>query len=302
MSQSIRENKGAATAPGLFALLPAIILLQLLDALCFPVTRFGIQQVEPFTFAFFRFTISSVILLAIVRLMKPEKQIARSDWWKIGLLAVIIIPGNQLMYMFGQSMTAAGHGAFLFATAPVWIFVLALIHLKEKVTWQKVLGIVLSFGGVLVIMLGGRVYFGTEYVWGDAVILIAVLAWSYYTIIGKPLVEKYGALRITAYALATGSALYFPYGLYCAITFDYSAVTAGAWGAVVYMALGMSVALYVLWYWVLKYMDASRLAIWHNLFPVVSVIVAYFLLGEPLTTSFVVGGMAVLAGVTITEV
>jgi len=302
MSRFVSNNGDTAAGPGLAALLPAIILLQLLDALCFPITRYGILIIEPFTFAFYRFTVSSIILLVIVRVMKPTPAIVRNDWLKIILLAILIIPGNQMLYMFGQSKTAAGHGAFLFATAPVWIFLMAIFHLKEKVTWQKVTGIVLSFGGVLAIMLSGRTAFGAEYLWGDIIILIAVLAWSYYTIIGKPLVEKYGAFRITAYALAIGSALYLPFGLYKATAFDYSAVTAGAWGAVAYMALGMSVGLYVLWYWVLKYMEASRLAIWHNLFPVISAVVAYFALGEPLTAAFVFGGVMVLAGVTITEV
>lgn len=302
MNLTYPSDRSTETPPGLTALIPAIILLQILDALCFPITRYGTQQIEPFTFAFYRFAISSVVLLTVVKIMRPSPPVERRDWWKIMLLAVLIIPGNQLMYMFGQSMTAAGHGAFLFATAPVWIFVAAIIHLKEKITWQRLAGVVLSFGGVLVIMLNGRLVFGPEYLWGDIIILIAVLAWSYYTVIGKPLVQKYGALRITAYALASGSALYMPFGIYRAVTFDYSQVTLGGWGAVAFMALGMSVALYVLWYWVLKYMDASRLAIWHNLFPVLSAIVAYFTLGEPLTAAFVGGGILILAGVTINEV
>lgn len=302
MSQTVVKANGGSTKPTLASLIPAIIILQLLDAFCFPITRFGVQSIEPFTFAFFRFTLSSIALLVILRVMKRGIPIERSDWWKIITLSILIIPGNQMLYMFGQSMTAAGHGAFLFATSPVWIFILAIVHLKEKITWQKIAGIVFSFGGVLLIMLGGQTRFGMEYLWGDVIILLAVLAWCYYTIVGKPLVEKYGALRITAYALAIGSVLYFPFGIYRAVTFDYSQVSAGAWGAVAYMAFGMSVGLYVLWYWVLKYMEASRLAIWHNLFPVISVVVAYFTLGEPLTVSFVLGGTAVLAGVTITEV
>ncbi len=302
MTTSEKDNAGQPGKPGLATLLPAIILIQVLDAVCFPITRYGTLIIEPFTFAFFRFVISSIVLLTVVRFRKRKPPVERKDWPKIFLLAVFIIPGNQMLYMFGQSMTAAGHGAFLFATSPVWIFLLAIIHLKEKIMAKRVAGIVLSFGGVLIIMLGGQANFGFDYLLGDLIILIAVLAWCYYTIIGKPLVEKYGAFRMTAYALAIGSGLYFPFGLYRALSFDYTGVTAGAWGAVAFMALGMSVGLYVLWYWLLKHMDASRVAIWHNLFPVISAVVAYFFLGEPLTTAFVVGGVVVLAGVTITEV
>ena len=107
--------------------------------------------------------------------------------------------------------------------------------------------------------------------------------------------------RITAYALASGSALYFPFGLYHAIRFDYSAVTIAAWGSVAYMAVGLSLVVYVLWYWVLKYMDASRIAVFHNVQPVLATVVSVLWLGERLTGTFMVGGLVVLAGVIIAE-
>ena len=302
MNLTAAEYGAEKKRPEMGALVAAMILLQILDALCFPVTRYGTQIIEPFTFAFYRFVISSVILLVIVRLRGPYVPIARRDWWRIITLAILIIPGNQMLYMFGQSMTGAGHGAFLFATAPVWIFILAIIHLKEPLLPRRVIGIIVAFGGVLLLMLADGAEISAEYLKGDIIIVIAVLAWSYYTILGKPLVEKYGALRMTAYALAIGSALYFPFGFYRALNFDYSQTTVGAWGAVAFMALGMSVGLYVLWYWVLKYMEASRLAIWHNFYPIIAAAVAYFVLGEPLSIWFVFGGVAVLVGVIITEV
>jgi drug/metabolite transporter (DMT)-like permease len=133
------------------------------------------------------------------------------------------------------------------------------------------------------------------------IIIIAVLVWVLYTILGKPLVVKYGALRTTAYALASGSAVYFPFGLYRAVTFDYSAVTAGAWISVLYVALGVSIGSYVLWYWLIKNMDVTRVAVFHNLGPIIATSVAVVFLGEPLTWSFIAGGGIVLAGVMVTE-
>ncbi|MDH4157100.1 MAG: DMT family transporter, partial [candidate division Zixibacteria bacterium] len=67
-------------------------------------------------------------------------------------------------------------------------------------------------------------------------------------------------------------------------------------------ALGVSVAAYVLWYWVLKFMDVSRIAVFHNLQPIIATVVAYFWLGEQLGLSFFVGGIIVLAGVMTAEV
>lgn len=287
--------------PGLRTLLSTVVLLQVLASICYPIAKFGLQSIEPFTFAFYRFCLASLVLLIISYFTNRGVPIERKDWPRIILLGVLIIPINQTLFLLGQSMTAAGHGAFIFATTPVWIFVLAIIHLREKSSWRRVLGIVVALAGVFVIMLAGSIEVSTDYLWGDLIILVSVMGWAYYTVLGKPLVQKYGAIRVTALSLAIGSVLYFPFGLYRATQFDYSQPTMAAWGAVVYMALGMSVVVYVLWYWVLKRMDASRLTVYHNIQPVIATTIAWLALGEQITTAFLIGGAIVLSGVILAE-
>jgi len=243
------------------------------------------------------------VLLAIVRFgRRRQVPIAKQDYLRIAGLGFLVIPFNQVAFLFGQSLTGAGHGALLFATLPIWIFLLALIHLHEKFVMRRAIGVALGLTGVIVIVSSGTIRLGTEYLLGDLVILEAVIAWAYYTIWGKPLVRKYGAMRVTAYALASGTALYFPFGLWRALSFDYSATTIGAWFSVAYIALGVSGVVYILWYWVLKYLEASRIAVFHNIQPVIASAVAYFFLSEPLGWSFVIGAVVVLTGVIITEV
>ena len=297
------EDQGAAHTDHSDAYVIAILVFQqLLGSMTFPVAKFGLAFIEPFTFAFFRFVISAVVLVSIVRLRRPKPAIARADIWKVAGLGFLVVPFNQVSYLLGQSMTAAGHGALIFSTLPIWIFILALIHLKEKFRWRRAFGVAVGISGVGVIMGAGAIKIGTEYLVGDLIIVFAVIVWAYYTIWGKRLVRKYGAMRVTAYALASGSALYFPFGAYRALSFDYSGVTYGAWLSVLYIALGTSGVVYILWYWVLKYLEASRIAVFHNIQPVFASAVAYFFLNEPLGWPFVIGGVVVIAGVVITEV
>lgn len=282
-------------------LVGAALSLQLVASFAYPIAKYGLAQIEPFTYAFYRFMLSSVVLLILVKLKKHDTRIERKDWPRFVLLGILIIPFNQTLFLVGQHLTGAGHGAFLFSTTPVLIFVLALIHLNEKFNRRRAIGSAIAFSGVMIIMLSGVLDVSIEYLIGDLIILASVLAWGYYTIVGKSLVLKYGALRTTAYALAIGSAIYFPFGLYRAITFDYTNVTLGAWGSVAFMALGLSVFVYVLWYWLLKQMEVSRVAIYHNVQPVIATVVAWLALGEPITLPFIVGGLTVLVGVITSE-
>ena len=282
-------------------LLFTIVLIQLAGSLAYPVAKFGLTVIEPFTFAFFRFLLASVVLLASSAMQRHRVRVARDDYARIIFLGVLIIPLNQTLFLLGQSMTAAGHGAFIFGTTPIWIFVLALIHLKEPFLWRRAIGILIALFGVTLIMVAGPVELAAQYLLGDVIILVAVIAWGYYTVLGKPLVQKYGALRVTAYALASGSLIYFPFGLYQSLRYDYSQATLAAWASVVYLAVGLSMFMYVLWYWVLKHMEASRLAVYHNVQPVIATIIACVWLGEQVDTLFMVGATVVLAGVVVTE-
>ena len=295
-------NMQASTGHRAAVIIVALLFQQLLGGLTFPIAKYGLLIIEPFTFAFYRFVLSAIVLLLIVKIRKHGPPVEKKDYIKIIGLGLLIIPFNQVMYLYGQKLTAAGHGSLLFATVPIWVFLGGLLYLKEKFIWRRAIGVVIGLIGVTVIITAGAIEIGNEYLLGDIIILIAVIAWAMYSIFGKPLVEKYGAFRVTAYALASGSACYVPFGLYRSLTFDYSQVTVGAWLSVLYVALGVSVAAYVLWYWVLKQMEASRIAVWHNIQPIIASVVAYIFLHEPLGWPFVIGGLIVLTGVIVTEV
>lgn len=281
----------------------AVILQQLIASLCYPIAKVGLAVIEPFTFAFFRFMLSAAILLLVARfLRRKDNPVERKDWPRIVLMGFLIIPLNQTLFLLGQSMTAAGHGAFLFSTTPVWILLLAMFFLKERPTARRLTGIVMAVGGVMVIMSTGAIAVGTEYLMGDLIIIISVLAWAFYTVVGAPMVRKYGAWRMTAYSLSFGSLMYFPFGLYRALQFDYSQTTPFAWFSVAYMAIGLSVIVYVIWYWLIKYIDTSRAAVFQNIQPIVASIVAYFYLGEGLGPGFIIGGSIVIGGVLLSEI
>jgi drug/metabolite transporter (DMT)-like permease len=299
------HNKESSTAEtggiGYGVLIPLILIQQTLGALCFPVGRYGLGIIEPFKFAFYRFLLATIVLLGLTKLRKQDPPIERADYGRIVVLGFIIILGNQVMYLWGQSLTAAGHGSVLFATTPIWVMILAAIFLREQLTWKKIVGGSLAVAGAFTIITAGSLKLGAEYLVGDLIILVSVWAWAVYAILGKPLAEKYGALRITAYALSVGALAYAPFGLYRAITFDYSRATTAGWMAIIYFALGSSVASYVIWYWLLKKMTASRLAVYSNIQPILATSVAYFALGERLGLPFFIGGSIVLVGVILTE-
>nr|MBN2277051.1 DMT family transporter [candidate division Zixibacteria bacterium] len=279
-----------------------ILIHQVITAIAFPVAKLGLNEIEPYTYAFLRFIISSAIYAPILFHLRKRKLIPIRDHFRIFLLGLIIIPLNQVIYLVGQSLTLASHSGLLFAMVPIFIYLLAVIFLREKPTVRRSAGIIIAFSGVYIILSGGKIEYDTNYILGDLLVLMAVVAWAAATVMAKPLALKYGAFRVTGLALLYGSVLYLPYGFYRALSFDFGHVTWMGWFSVLYMAILVSILAYFLWYWLLKNMEASRLAIMQNIQPIIAAAVAAVTLAEPISRAFVIGGIIALAGVIITEI
>ncbi len=286
----------------LWILYCVLLLNQVLSSLAFPAAKIGLNEIDPLVYAFFRFLICSLFYLPILFWLRNKKPIPLKDHLRIFIIGLMLIPCNQVLFLIGQSMTSAGHSSLMFATIPIFIYIMAIVFLHEKATWHRSLGIIIAAGGVYIILKGGRVRFGPEYLLGDLIILAAVMAWAGATIMAKPLAIKYGATRVTGEALVFGSAIYMPYGLYAISDYDLSSISWIGWSSIFYMAVVISIIAYVMWYWVLKHLEASRVAIAQNIQPIIATAVAAVVLSEPVGFNLVIGGIIVISGVILTEV
>ncbi len=282
-----------------FLLYAVVIIGQFIAGGTFPVAKIALRSFEPFTLAICRFVIASLSLLTIVWLTGRLKPIRKSDWGKLIWLGFLAIPLNQLLFLYGLKFTTPGRSALYYGATPVFVFLLAIWYLKEKATWKKIAGILMSFGGVAIILRAGR--FDSEILYGDIMVILAVIAWAAYTIYGKPLVKRYGALTMTAYALGIGTLLYLPLGIYFAARFDFSVVPVEGWLSLGYLAIMTSIVSYTIWYWALARMEASKLAIFQNLQPIIAALLSFVFVGETFGASFFVGGSLVILGVLVTQ-
>ena len=299
----VSPSQGSATraTPGRMQLYIVIVIQQFLGALAFPITKIGLRDVPPFTFAFFRFLIATTVMLALMPWLGDKVRIPRRDALKIAGLGVMIVVLNQALYIYGQNFTTATHGSLLFAFTPIFIYLFSLLILKERFTLRRGVGVTLAVIGAVIIVSQRGVVFNRDMLYGDFVILVAVIIWGLYTVLGKPLVERYGAFKVTAYAALAGTLVYFPFGVYMTWDVDLGSISAAGWGAVIYLGTGLSVGAYVLWYWAIRYFEASRIAPFHNLQPIFVVALAYFMIDETITWTFALGGLLVLAGVLFVE-
>ena len=279
-----------------------MILHSALSAGTYLAAKRALGELSAFELALARFSLAGVLYGAL--LWRRRVRVARRDVAALFALGVVAVPLNQGLFLAGLERSTAGHAALLYALTPIFVFLIARARLRERATAGKVAGIAIAFAGVLVVLFARGVVGSGEArsaLLGDLLILGAVVAWAVYAVSGKVYAERYGAVASTGVSLLFGTVCYLPVGVALSRAGSFAALSPGGWSAIAYLVVLTSVVSYVIYYWSLARAEASRVAIWSNLQPVLTALLAWALQGERLTTSFVAGGAMVLAGVVLTE-
>ncbi|MDB5080547.1 MAG: hypothetical protein JWP00_2471 [Chloroflexi bacterium] len=291
--------------------LPLMIVTTIIWGAAFPITKPGLVDVPPATFALVRFMITAAILVPLVFFLRKGFHIPRRDWPKVmfaGFLGFVVI---QLGQNWGLSLSPASDISVLAATEPVSIALLAAYVLGEKPTALFWLGLALSMVGVLVVIgvnpvslfvpaSGGPVDNPTR-LYGDLLFLLGTLGWAGYNVMSRNLTQRIDGLEFTGGAVMAGVLGLLPFSL-LEIAFAPQPIrfTGVAWVGILYAALLVTVFGFLALSWSLKRVTAARVAMLFYLQPLSGVIIAW-LGGEQLTWNFGVGAVMILAGVYVAE-
>jgi drug/metabolite transporter (DMT)-like permease len=279
-----------------------MVLHGVLSAVTYIAAKRALGELSAFELGLVRFTLAAALYAVMLR--RKRVHVAAEDLWGMLLLGILAVPLNQGLFMLGLARTTPGHAALLYALTPVFIFLAARRKLRERASVGKVLGIGLAFAGVLVVLLSRGLMAvrgeGSPLL-GDLMILAGVAAWAIYAVWGKPYAERYGAITFTGWSLLFGSLAYLPLGLVASRGSHFVELSVTGWMSVGYLVVFTSVLSYVIFYWALARAEASRVAVWANLPPVLTAILAWLVYGERLTPSFLAGSAMVLAGVFLTQ-
>jgi drug/metabolite transporter (DMT)-like permease len=267
----------------------------------FVVMKQAFSEIDPLAFNVVRLTLAAIILMLVLVIREGWQPIPKSDWGKLIWLGLL---GNffyQIPFILGLKLTTPENSSLLIATIPVWAAMLAMILGWERITRRIWTGILLSFAGVLLVTTASaRFSFNSSGFWGDLLTLGAAACWAAYTVFSKELLGRYSPLRVSALALVAGVMGLWVISLPAVITFSWLEVPAWAWVTIAYSG-ALSIALaYVIWATGVKHVGAARTAVYNNLVPVVTFLLAYLAMQQPIMPLQLLGGSVVLLGVWLT--
>ncbi len=284
-----------------FRVVAALALNQVLASGTHLVAKGALNAIGPLPLALLRFATASVAFLVLLRFLPDARPLARADLPRILLLGFLVVPVNQGFFLFGLAHTTPTHAALLYALTPVIVYLMARRLLGEGRALATLAGIAIAFAGVVVILLERGLAREATVLAGDGLILVAVVAWAAYTVLSKPLLERYAPTSVTGWVIVAGTLLFAPAALLPGAFPPAFRLTAPVVTGILYLAIGTSVIAYPLWLYALRRLPASRVAITSNTQPVLTGVFSWLIFDERFTPAFLLGAILVLAGVTWVE-
>jgi drug/metabolite transporter (DMT)-like permease len=216
----------------------------------------------------------------------------------LGLLAV---PLNQWCFLAGVRLSTPANASLMYALTPVWTLLLSSTLHQERLTALKLTGVLLAVGGVVLVLWEEAPLPSSSTTLGNWLLLLASWAWALYTVLSQRVAMQLGALKTTALSMVLGWMLYLPLWAALGAELGLELLSPSLVLELLYMGVVTSGIGYLLWVAVLQRLEASKVAVFATLQPVLTTLAAIPLFGFVPSFPFLLGGTAILTGMLLTQ-
>jgi drug/metabolite transporter (DMT)-like permease len=273
----------------------SIAFLVLVWGLCWPVYKATLAYTPPLLFAGMRTLFGGLLLASVI--VHKWRQIRFRETWHIylisGLLNVILFFGLQtvgLMYMPG------GLFSVIVYLQPVLVGIFAWIWLGESMTITKFFGLIMGVLGVATVSLNGGM--GINSVMGMMLALMTAVSWTIGVVYVKKVGHKVDSIWLVALQCIFGGMVMTGGGLAFESWADIVWNTPYLFGLLFGSVFGVSAA-WIVYFKLVQAGEASKIASFTFLVPIVAVLVGSLFFNEPFTMHLLIGMALVVISILL---
>lgn len=264
-----------------------------------------VQSFPVFLASGLRFFIASIILVPLLIKLEGIPSMSMNDFFIIFLQSLSGVFLFSVFMLYGLKLTTAIEGGMITSTTPAVVGGLAFLLLKEKLTKNIGVGILLAVLGTLAINLSGSftaVESGSAPVLGNLLIFGAVMGEALFIILGKFVAQRVSPLTISTVVSVFGVVLFLPFSIYQASQFHFKRVSMAEWGLIFYFGIVVTVIAFILMYQGISKVPASTAGVLTGVLPISSAILSVIILGEDISIFHLIGGGFILLAIYLTSV
>ena len=267
---------------------------------------------SPLTLIVLRFTLAIVLMLLVGVLFRGHEVLGlqRVEKRDIPLFVLGGLFQPFLYFIFEtytyQSFASPTIAEAMLSTQPIMAPILAFIILREKVTRNNVVGILLSTVGMLLLLLVGANNFALGKPWGVLLAVVTVSMSVGYTIILRRIPTRYSSLSIVFYVQLVALVLFYAvWGVFdrqslqdmiVPLSADITPVV-----AVGYLAVFASVTAFILFCYTVRQIGVTRANVFNNVRPVFTALLMWVIFDEQLPIWKWVGIIVIVIGLFISQ-
>jgi drug/metabolite transporter (DMT)-like permease len=271
----------------------------------FVVARGLSESIHPFALSFFRWLTASLVFTPFaLRFVKRDWKIIRSNvpyLVLVGVLGVSLF--NTLIYFAGRSSEATNL-ALIMLTFPIFIMLISSVVFKEKITWLKMLGLIIVLSGVITIISKGQLSVLTNLSFkpGDPLMLLAALTFAIHSILLKKKPEGLSIISLQYSTFVIGMLVLFPFFLFAWKAGNELAFNSNVITGILYVGVCASLISFTSWNKALEKIGPSASGMIYFLMPLFGGFAAWLILGEQLKYYHLISGVLIVSGIMVSNI
>lgn len=258
----------------------------------------GLSPAQIFTL---RFSIAYVLMLCF-----NHKRLFADTLKDEAKMALLGITGGSLYFLSeneAMNFTTTTNTSLIVCSCPLFATLLVRLAYKDKahINLLQLSGSLLAFAGMIIVVLNGQFVLHLSPA-GDALAFTACICWSFYSLLMKSVSSHYGAAFITRKVFFYGVLTILPYyiikpGFPSLVTLTQPVVV----GNLLFLGCLASMVCFLTWNWCISKLGAVKATTWVYFNPITTMIFASWVLGEKITSYFLIGAACILTGMYVTD-
>lgn len=273
--------------------------MQILFATWPIVGKIALRTVPPVALVGFRVSGATILLSFLGGWRGRLKPIQRSDWPLLIISSALGLVFNQWLFVKGLSLTTAINSTLIGTSIPIATLIVGIALGTDRATSRRVLGIILSATGVLLLIGPGHASFSKATRLGDLLLVGNSLCYGAYIAVSKDLVRRYSALNVITWIFIVGCFATIPFGIYSLSQIPIREISASVWLEIGYIIVLPTAGAYFLNVWALARVPPSTVAVYIYLQPLIAFVLAPIVLGEAIGVHAIVASLLIFAGVLV---
>jgi drug/metabolite transporter (DMT)-like permease len=267
----------------------------------FAFVKYVLDHLGVGAFMFLRFAVlpllGLLLLVVIFRHRVAHTWPRRADLPRFLLCALVGHVLHISAVMYGMNLSTAFSSSLVLTCQPLFTLAILAGVGAERLRRQQVAGTLIAFSGI-VLFLADKFAAGLSRAGlGDLTLLVAGAAFSAYTVLARPLADRYGPLIVLSYTLLFSMPIMLAFTYRYMAELDLAAFGPAIWAALFWALVVCSFFGWMLWAWVNSVRGVARSAPFMYLMPPVAGVMAWLTLGETFSWLKLAGAAITMAGV-----